>query len=233
MRMLWRFSAILFPLALNLAIPTQVQAQSSESYDPTPPISSSPSFSGETHTREAGTLADGGVVRAEAGDFGMFFRFGGLGTLAATNNTRNVNALVITQVGLRMVLSEQLIIPMFLGLGLRSVDQPNMDANTDFGFDAGAGIEYHFRIWRRISPFVGASLGFGGSDPSGDNNGTWTIGLGPTAGVEYYVADRVSLTAQYLLTFQIDRSGTGADSHATGVSFQTLAGGAMNLSFYF
>ena len=48
-------------------------------------------------------------------------------------------------------------------------------------------------------------------------------------GIEYYVADRVSLIAQYFLTFQANI----APDRFTGISFTTLSGGAMNLVFYF
>ena len=66
-------------------------------------------------------------------------------------------------------------------------------------------------------------------EPSGNTNTTIGIGLGPTMGIECYVADRVSLIAQYFLTFQANI----APDRFTGISFTTLSGGAMNLVFYF
>jgi hypothetical protein len=97
----------------------------------------------------------------------------------------------------------------------------------------GGGFEYHFRIWRRISPFLGASLGLYFEDPSGENNLRFGVDLGPNLGVEYYIADRLSLSAQYLLAIQILNAQSGQDISNTSFIFRTLAGGAMNLTYYF
>jgi hypothetical protein len=170
------------------------------------------------------------VVRAEAGDWGMFFRFGGLSTLTASNPTRDINGVMATQVGLRAVLTDELILPFFFGTGFRTVDPDgSRSAQTDVGADVGAGLEYHFRVWRRISPFIAFSLGLGMTDPTGPGNFLFGLGAGPGMGVEYYVADRVSLIAQYLLTFQLEI----APDEYTGISFSTLSGGALTLVFYF
>lgn len=170
------------------------------------------------------------AVRAVEGNWGMFFRFGGLATLDAGNNTRQVNNLLLTQIGMRAVVTDELIVPFYFGAGFSHISAANSNATiTDVGFDMGAGFEYHFRVWRRISPFVGGGVGLSILEPSGDTNTTIGIGLGPTMGIEYYVADRVSLIAQYFLTFQANI----APDRFTGISFTTLSGGAMNLVFYF
>ena len=171
------------------------------------------------------------VVRAVKDDWGMFFRFGGLASMTAGNNTRDVNNLLVTQVGMRAVVSDTVIVPFYFGTGLRVLTAANGSdqSATDVGMDAGVGFEYHFRVWRRISPFVGASIGVGFAEPTGDDNTVVGIGLGPSLGVEYYIADRVSLIAQYLLTFQLEIQ----PDRFTGVSLNTLSGGALNLVFYF
>ncbi|MCC7384295.1 MAG: hypothetical protein IT384_20790 [Deltaproteobacteria bacterium] len=170
------------------------------------------------------------VVRAREGDWGMFFRFGGLSTLTASNNTRDLNGMLVTQVGMRAVLDDAWVVPFSFGSGVRSVNPEGLsDAAVDVGLDLGVGFEYHFRIWRRISPFVGLGLGFGLGDPEGRNNFVLGFGLGPSMGIEYYIADRVSLIAQYLLTFQVEVS----PENYTGLSLNTLAGGAATLVFYF
>jgi opacity protein-like surface antigen len=186
---------------------------------------------------------DSPVVRAKGGDLGFFFRFGGLASLDNGNNGRTVNGLVLTQVGLKLAISDKLMIPIYFGTGLQHSslgDCPDGSdcTSTDAGIEAGAGFEYHFRIWRRISPFVGASLGLGYVNPSGNDNWNLGVGFGPSVGVEYYIADRVSLTAQYLMVFQLAyQKGAatliGSDSAVTTFAFQTLAGGALNLTYYF
>ncbi len=191
------------------------------------------------------------VVRAVGGNMGMFFRFGGLANLFATGNSRNVvstaaaDALVVTQVGLKFVTSEHWMFPIYIGAGLRVVSSDvsspigpsTSTTRTDWGLDLGAGFEHHFRIWRRISPFVGLNLGLGFADPTGDENLLFGIGFGPSLGVEYYIGDRLSLTALYQMVLQVAyqqaSSGTTASASVTAFSFSTLAGGAMNLTYYF
>lgn len=181
------------------------------------------------------------VVRAHAGDWGMTFRFGGLGTLFATGNTRPSDVtgrsgtnVLLTQVGLKKVIDETWMIPIYFGAGMRrlaldDVADISRDAETDWGFDVGAALEYHFRIWRRISPYIGLNLGLGYSNPSGDDNARFGVGLGPIVGVEYYVFDHVSLQASYMMNLQIERVfGAG-----TTTQLATQAGGALNLTFYF
>jgi hypothetical protein len=201
-----------------------------------------------------GRSPDDPVVRAAGGNIGMFFRFGGLANLFATGNSKTVgsttagtssastgtDALIMTQVGVKFVLSEQWMIPIYLGTALRVSSPDKGDSHTDWGIEFGGGFEYHFRIWRRISPFVGFNLGLGVIDPTGDSNKTIGVGFGPGLGVEYYIGDRVSLTALYQFVLQvayqelgISTSGSSVATSVTAFSFQTLAGGAMNLTYYF
>jgi hypothetical protein len=180
------------------------------------------------------------VVRAEAGNMGMYFRFGGLATLTHSNNTRTVGPLVFTQVGMKFVFSERLMLPVWFGTGLR-VDSPdddnpatNEESATNWGIDLGVGIEYHFRIWRRISPFVGGSFGFDIEDPTQDDNVVLGVGLGPVLGVEYYIGDRVSVTGMYMFTIQFRHQDAPTGTNAvTTFGLSTLAGGAVNITYYF
>jgi opacity protein-like surface antigen len=161
---------------------------------------------------------------------GMYFRFGGLATLVHTNNARNVGTLVFNQVGMKYVFSEKLMLPFWFGTGVR-VDADG-GTSTNFGVDLGVGLEYHFRIWRRISPFFGGGLGFDVEKPSGENNARFGFGLGPVLGVEYYIADRLSLMAQYMFIIQIAYQSMPIDS-VTSFGLATLAGGAVNITYYF
>ncbi len=189
------------------------------------------------------------VVRAAAGNMGMYFRFGGLATLTASGNTRNVGPVAFTQVGLKFVLSESWMVPLYFSTGIRldstenptNPSEPDSDEETNWGLEVGSGFEYHFRIWRRISPFFGLNVGVGFEDPTGEDNLRFGVGLGPILGVEYYIADRVSLTAMYMVVIQIahqeQAGGMGPagplTNNVTTFSFSTMAGGALNLTYYF
>ena len=85
-------------------------------------------------------------------------------------------------------------------------------------------------VWRRIAPYFGGLFHFSYLDPSGDNN--WIIGLsiGPVLGIEYYIADRVSLLAQG--TFQFGFSLTDPQA-AIGLGSAISGGGQLGLVFYF
>lgn len=179
------------------------------------------------------------VVRAKAGNWGMFFRFGGLASLDHGNNTRSVDGLLLTQIGFRYVASEKIIIPIYFSMGVRLIKPPDDtdDDDRSWGFELGSGIEYHFRIWRRISPFIAFNLGLGVSEPNGSANTQFGIGFGPALGVEYYIADRVSLTVQYMMALQIEIQQTPGmideTEKWTTVQFSTIAGGAVNITYYF
>jgi hypothetical protein len=180
------------------------------------------------------------VVRAQAGNWGMFFRFGGLASLDHGNNTRTVNGVLLTQVGFRYVVSETLIIPFYFGTGVRLIEPPDPDDKDtkDWAIELGVGIEYHFRIWRRISPFVGFSFGLGAVEPNGAHNTVFGVGLGPSLGVEYYIGDRVSITVMYMMTLQIEIEQQYDWSNDETVKqrstlFNTAAGGAINIAYYF
>ena len=68
---------------------------------------------------------------------------------------------------------------------------------------------------------------------SGDDNLVFGIGVGPSLGVEYYIGDRLSLTALYQMVLQLAYQQAGSSSSVTAFSFSTLAGGAMTLTYYF
>ncbi|MBW2732556.1 MAG: hypothetical protein JRH20_09190 [Deltaproteobacteria bacterium] len=167
------------------------------------------------------------AVRAEAGNLGLSFTFGGLAT-TTTGTSEAVNALIFSQVGLRMVLNENLIFPIYLGFGTQIRDRENVDAETDFGLRLGGGLEYHFRIWRRISPFVGGGLLVAVDEPAGDSNWTFGFAITPTMGVEYYIADRVSLIAQYYFNLIFTIQDPVFD-----FQMGTASGGALTLALYF
>ena len=165
---------------------------------------------------------------------GMYFRFGGLASLTHTNNTRNVGPLVFSQVGIKFVFSERFMLPIWFGTGLR-VDSPDEgDSATNWGIDLGVGFEYHFRIWRRISPFIGGSVGLNVLDPTQSDNLGLGIGLGPILGIEYYIGDRVSVTATYMFVIQVAFQDSGVpQAKTTTFGLSTLAGGALNITYYF
>ncbi len=176
------------------------------------------------------------VVRAAADNWGMFFRFGGLATLTHGANSRTTGAAVLHHVGLKKVISENWMIPFYAGTALHLRSPDGADATVDFGMELGGGLEYHFRIWRRISPFVGANIGLFFLKPDGDDNWDFSIGLGPNLGVEYYIGDRVSVSALYAFSLNIEiqsrNTPTGAATQ-TSFGFRTMAGGALNLTYYF
>jgi hypothetical protein len=171
------------------------------------------------------------VVRAESGNLGMFFLFGGLATLLHTNDGKSAGGLVFQRVGMEYVLSQNLRIPFWFGTGLELTSPDQGDSSTDWGMEIGGGIEYHFRIWRRISPYVGGTLGIGVGNPSGPDNVDIEFSLGPMFGVEYYIGDRVSLSAQYELNIDIGYEDSA--NATTTFGYRTEAGGSVGITYYF
>ncbi len=179
------------------------------------------------------------VVRAN-GNWGFIWRLGGLATLNHSGNTRAVNGegVAMTHVGLKYAANETWMFPFYAGVVLALQDPPGDDnSTTNVGVELGGGVEYHFRIWRRISPFVGASVGLFYVNPSGDNSYDIGIGLGPVAGIEYYIADRLSVQALYtvVVAMAFETRPAGPNDKGTRKSFGlvTSAGGALNVTYYF
>ncbi len=183
----------------------------------------------------AGPADTSPVVRAAQGNLGLFFRFGGLATLTASGETQNTGkSLWTNQVGLKLVLSERFMIPIFFGFGIHGNTPAEGDSSTDWNLDLGGGFEYHFRIWRRFSPVISGVLKLGFSDASGGDNLNLHFSLGPAIGVEYYVADRLSLTAQYRFLLRLAYQDAEKEpNEVTSVQLVTQSGGSLTLTFYF
>jgi hypothetical protein len=173
------------------------------------------------------------VVRAARGDIGMFFRFGGLAnmTAAGANSTQVTQNFLFSHAGVKFALTDRWMLPIYFGVGLNvgAQDSPG-GTNVDWGMMFGGGFEYHFRIWRRISPFFGGTVGFEFNKPSGPNMLRFATSLGPQLGIEFFWADRASLAAYYQFIFSVVRAEATA---TTSVAFLTAAGGGLMLTFYF
>lgn len=182
------------------------------------------------------------VVRAGAGNWGMSFTFGGLASLnvGGIDNFNTTQAMpptggpLFTELGARYV-TKSIIVPFSVGLGIfnTTTTPPNnapSTSATDFGLSASVGIYKPFRVWRRISPYLGGLFRIGYVNPTGDKTYDVGIAIGPVAGVEYYIADRVSLYAQGQFLFGVNISDPQVQIH-----FGTLmtGGGQMGLNFYF
>jgi hypothetical protein len=172
------------------------------------------------------------VVRVQGGEWGFSWVFGGLATLSTTGPTRSYPdprvTLSVTEVAVRYALSEVWRIKFGAGTLLAVAKPDGGDASTNWGMALHGGFEYHFRIWRRISPFLGARMGFSMLDPSGEANWVFGIGLGPQIGIEYFIADRVSLAMlyQFMIEFQL------SDPQFNFI-MATSAGGSLALTVYF
>ncbi|MCB9558044.1 MAG: hypothetical protein H6707_18160 [Deltaproteobacteria bacterium] len=201
--------------------------------EPNPPIPPAPRAMapGGRHGRVCGKCTP---ERVEPGLWGMTMRFGGLATMTATGShidgATGGRGLVIADVGLKYVLSETLQIPFWVGTGMRTAD-----GNTDWGLRFGGGMEYHFRVRKRISPFIAAGLALGIDDPTGPANWTVAIGLAAQMGIEYFIANRLSLSGLYQFGFDF-LIGDDAYPAVPGgfvFGFATTSGGALLITAYF
>lgn len=179
---------------------------------------------------------DSPVVRATEGNFAFSFLFGGLGTLRTSGMADQQVTMntMFTEFGARAVLGS-VIIPFSAGLAI-GANVPKMgDTSTDFGISATVGVVKTFRVWRRIVPQFGGSFHFHYLDPATAPmapNNDWRVGLsvGPVIGVEYYVADRVSVLTQGTFQFGINITDPAA---VVGLGTAITGGGQLGLNFYF
>ena len=194
------------------------------------------------------------VVRANGKNMGMFFKFGGFATMSATGpEIKTGSALITNEVGVKFVFSEKFMLPIFFGMGVAVTKLEGADeSDTDWNMSLGAGVEYHFKIWRRISPFLGGIFKFGFSDPAGEAEKgkglEFRVDLGPALGIEYYIADRISLTASYMFLigiawadskhtkFEVGTKSSGTSSTSVsvgGTNIELGSGGNLMLTAYF
>ena len=221
------FLILAVSLFLSILHSTEARAQDSD------PIAASAAAAAAAAPLPGAPAPDGSpVVRAVPNNYGMTFSFGGLGNLSANGLLdQKAGNLLFTELGFRAVLSS-VTIPFSVGLGISNTTtrtDPSVSA-TDFGLSVTGGVLKSFRVWRRIAPYFGGLFHFHYLDPSGDKN--WIIGLslGPVLGVEYYIADRVSLYAQGTFQFGVTITDPLA---AVGLGTAISGGGQMGLVFYF
>ena len=170
------------------------------------------------------------VRRAEAGDWGMQFTFGGLAPLSIAGvRDLGVNRLLVTELGFRRV-TENWIIPFSIGAGVFHHNPDDGSSQNDAGLSASFGLLKPFRVWRRISPYAGGMFHFHYLDPTGANNWLVNVSIGPVIGTEFYVGDRVSLLFQGQFDVGINAFDGLTQVHA---STSLAAGGQTGLVFYF
>ncbi len=231
-----RLARALAPLGLSLGLLLCVlDAREAQAQEPAPtdPIAAAAAAAATEAPKGVVVVADDSpVVRAVPNNWAMTFAFGGLGSLTANGILdQKAGNLLFTEIGFRAVLSS-VTIPFSVGLGLAntsSLKGPSASA-TDVGLSFTGGVLKSFRVWRRIAPYFGGLFHFSYLDPSGDNN--WLIGLsiGPVLGIEYYIADRVSLLAQGTFQFGVNLTDPAA---AIGIGSAISGGGQLGLVFYF
>lgn len=171
------------------------------------------------------------VERPIQGDLGMSFVFGGLAPLSVAGLVQHtVNRLFFTEVGIRYMIGDKWMLPFSFGAGLWSLSPSGGDSQNDLGLSFSVGFIRYFRIWRRIAPYFGAKLHIHYVDPTGGQNYLVQFALGPQLGIEYFIADRVSLNMEYSLLF-----GLNSEDNQTSIGLQTIVsmGGQMGLNFYF
>lgn len=145
------------------------------------------------------------VVTGQEGQWAFLFRFGGLAPFsfrgindfAVEPSTPTTAGTLFTEFGMRKVL-KKISIPFWAGLAMvNDTSRAGVSvSSTSFGVSGGVGVMYTFRAWRRIAPFIGGIATLQFIDPTGDRNWFLGFGVGPALGVEYYIADRLSLFAQ-------------------------------------
>jgi opacity protein-like surface antigen len=193
------------------------------------------------------------VPGPSAGSKGMLFSFSGLATLGA--------GLYEGGIGAKLYLSDYTAVRGMVQFALSSTKTPannvgQADGSTsDNTFGAGGAIELHFTK-SRISPYIGAGIIFStrsteekAAGPAAtqqtikNQNGSTSIGIGVLLGVEYYVTNGVSLSAEYALGFtstslkDVEVSYPGAQTQTTKQGSATAIGiqnsGALTLAVYF
>lgn len=172
------------------------------------------------------------VLRAAPGNWGMTFIFGGLAplSLGGVGDRRVGEGLLFTEIGVRRVF-KNVVIPFSFGAGLsRQGVEGQTGKTTTAGISGSLAFLKGFRVWRRIAPYWGAFIHAHYLYGPGAGNWLVNIAVGPILGIEYFLADRVSLYGQGIF-------GIGPDitkkTISVSASTAIAAGGQLGLTFYF
>jgi hypothetical protein len=199
---------------------------------------------------------------SNAGNKGVLFQFNGLNALGAGAYNGGFGA--------KLFLSDLMAVRGVICLGLSSSKLPASPANGQFGADGsnssntfglGGGIELHLTK-NRISPYFGGgimlttksteekTIGYGATAAAAANDQIVTKNVGGYAqfsfggiiGVEYYLTDGVSLSAEYLIGValtsnkDITRTSGGQTTTTPQGSSSDIGitnGGTLTLAVYF
>lgn len=172
------------------------------------------------------------VVRAAPGNWGMTFIFGGLGPLSVAGHGDQplADGLMFTEIGVRRVF-KRFVLPFSFGAGIthrtrEGTTRPEVSA----GVSGSIAVLKGFRVWRRIAPYTGAFLHVHYIDAPGPDNWLVNLSVGPILGIEYYLADRVSLYGQGVFAIGPDITRQSVQVVARAMM---AAGGQLGLTFYF
>lgn len=171
------------------------------------------------------------VIRPHAGHWGMHFSFGGLApmSIGGLNDVR-AGRLMFTELGVRRAFDNGWALPFSAGVGWVGHNPDEDEAQNDAGLSISIGVRKSFRVWRRIAPYTGGDVRVMYADPEGDDNRRVGLAFGPNLGIEYFVADRVSLLLQGDLTLALTFAEQAV---TTDLATRVSGGGQMGLVFYF
>ncbi len=145
-------------------------------------------------------------------------------------NDVSAGRLMFSELGVRRAFDNGWALPFSAGVGWVQYNPDEGDTEHDAGVSVSIGVRKSFRVWRRIAPYTGGDVRVTYVDPNGSDNRLVGLSFGPNLGIEYFVANRVSLLLQGDLTLALAFSeGAVQTDLATRVS----GGGQMGLVFYF
>jgi hypothetical protein len=171
-----------------------------------------------------------------------------LGTPVSANNPAGVPLGVLKG---RYFMSDNMAIRGSFGVGMGSTTttagfQETVDKTT--GFTLGAGIEKHLSGTSKLSPYLGAEVGFGiasgtqeitnfggiaGNKQTTTGGGTTNIRLNAMLGADYWIVERVYVGAELGMTLFGTSTVADTETETTvgGVSEKVTVTGNSNSSF--
>lgn len=136
----------------------------------------------------------------------------------------------------RMFINEKFAVSLNLGVSTASkndityytdannADQSRRTVTSDFNFSIMPGFEYHFTKFERVSPYVGAAIGFicGSTRTKSDNSEndnynlstrpTFGMGIMATSGVDVYICKGLFAGLELGLGYQHTSTGRSKDT---------------------
>ena len=165
-------------------------------------------------------FSEDATPKTKEGDKAWMFSFSGLGNLGAGSYMGGVGGKYYFQDNMALR----------AGLSFSTTDIPDVDKDPS-SFGLNAGLQYDYSTNGAVVAYFGGNFMYSTSKTQGSDKSDNTFGIGGLAGVEWFPYNNISLSAEYMLSFESTKSA--ATDKTTSTIMLGKSGASLNLCVFF